>query len=96
MYSNLTISGDFTDVSTPTTLWSLIAKVATKDRAASLISHHALNSQKMFRPNGLATLSYDHREYVAQGGYWHGGLWAPTSYQYIKGLEAYGYNTVAF
>ncbi len=48
MYSNLTISGDFTDVSTPTTLWSLIAKVATKDRAASLISHHALNSQKCF------------------------------------------------
>lgn len=96
MYSNLTIGGDFTDVSTPTTLWSLVARVATKDRAASLISSHALNSQKLFRPNGLSTLAYDHREYVAQGGYWHGGLWAPTSYQYIKGLEAYGYNTVAF
>lgn len=96
MYSNLTISGDFTDISTPTTLWSLVARVATKERAASLLSHHALNSQKMFRPNGLATLAYDHRDYVAQGGYWHGGLWAPTSYQYIKGLETYGYYTAAF
>lgn len=96
MYSNLTGQGQQTNISTPTSLWALVGRVATEERADKMIKNQALNAEKLFRPGGLSTLAYDHPEYVAEGGYWCGAIWAPTSYQYVKGLEAYGYDTVAF
>ncbi len=33
---------------------------------------------------------------MPEGGYWRGAFWAPTSYQYIKGLSDYGYTDLAF
>ncbi|MBE6544391.1 MAG: hypothetical protein E7675_08330 [Ruminococcaceae bacterium] len=96
MYSNLTGQGEQTNISTPTSLWALVGRVATEDRAKKMVENQALNADKLFRPNGLSTLAYDHAEYAAEGGYWCGAIWAPTSYQYVKGLEAYGYDTVAF
>jgi glycogen debranching enzyme len=30
-------------------------------------------------------------EYAADGGYWRGGVWAPTNVMIIKGLEQYGF-----
>lgn len=96
MYSNLTAKGEHTNVSTPTSLWAMVARVATTDTAEAMVRNQALNSNKMFRPNGLATVAYDHKEYAPYGGYWKGSIWAPTSYQYVKGLVAYNYLTEAF
>ncbi|MDR2671497.1 MAG: carbohydrate-binding protein [Oscillospiraceae bacterium] len=97
MFSNLDADGvTHTNVSTPTTLWALAAHVATPQQAADLISYHGNNSQKMFRPYGLATTAYDDPRYVPGGGYWRGAYWAPTSYQYIKGLEENGYTDLEF
>lgn len=96
MYSNLTTKGEHTNISTPTSLWALVGLVATEKTAKAMVENQALNSNNLFRPNGLATLSYGHEEFKSYGGYWKGSIWAPTSYQYIKGLCAYGYDTVAF
>ncbi len=101
MYSNIAEDGKtFTNVSTPTNLWALAGHVATEERAAAIIENHGLNSMKLYRPNGLATTSYDWENSVsrfhAEGDYWLGSIWAPTSYQYVYGLREYGYDDLAF
>ncbi|MGI6265063.1 MAG: MGH1-like glycoside hydrolase domain-containing protein, partial [Acutalibacteraceae bacterium] len=96
MFSNLAADGvTHTNVSTPTTLWALAAHVATAQQAQELIQYHGENSQKLYRPYGLATTAYDHPGYEPVGNYWRGSFWGPTSYQYIKGLEDYGYDEIA-
>jgi hypothetical protein len=37
----------------------------------------------------------DEPGYVAPGGYWRGGVWAPTNTMVIRGLERYGYDSLA-
>ncbi|MDR1156918.1 MAG: discoidin domain-containing protein, partial [Oscillospiraceae bacterium] len=104
MYSNLDTDGyTHTNISTPTNLWALIGRVATPERAQRIVEAHALNSEKLFRPNGLATLAYDYpgdssgrSAFSAKGKYWNGSMWAPTAYQYIKGLSAANYGDIAF
>ncbi|MBR6793578.1 MAG: hypothetical protein IKM48_04385 [Clostridia bacterium] len=100
IYSNLTADGVKTNISTPTSLWALLAGVATEETAQAMIENHALNSEKLYRPGGLASLEYDWdgstTSYIPEGGYWRGGIWAPTSYAYIKGLENYGRHELAF
>ena len=92
-YFNLAPDGvTQTNVATPTGLWALAAHVATPERAESLVEDYALNSEKMFRPNGLSTASYDDPASRPKGKYWNGSDWAPASYQYIKGLSEYGYS----
>ena len=89
-------TGEFTNIATPTGLWALAAGVATEEQADRMIEEYALNSNKMFRPNGLATVCYDYSTFKPTGGYWNGAMWSPTSYQWIKGLQKYGYDELAF
>ncbi|MEY8427370.1 Ig-like domain-containing protein [Lachnospiraceae bacterium 46-15] len=89
-------TGNFTNIATPTGLWALAAGVATKDQADRMIREYVLNSNKMFRPNGLATVCYDYSTFKPTGGYWNGAVWSPTSYQWLKGLQKYGYDELAF
>mgnify|MGYP002706734670 CR=1 FL=1 len=89
-------TSEFTNIATPTGLWALAAGVATEEQADRMIEEYALNSNKMFRPNGLATVCYDYSTFKPTGGYWNGAMWSPTSYQWIKGLQKYGYDELAF
>ncbi|MDR0670889.1 MAG: hypothetical protein LBF64_01095, partial [Oscillospiraceae bacterium] len=86
----------FTNIATPTGLWALAAGAATPEQAERMIRLYALNSEKMFRPQGLSTVTYDYGSFKPTGGYWNGAMWSPTSYQYIKGLQRYGYDKLAF
>ena len=95
-YFNLDKDQQFTNVPTPTGLWALSGHVATPERAEAMIRNYAQNSEKMFRPQGLSTTTYDWPTFKTTGGYWNGAFWAPTSFQYIKGLEYYGYDELAF
>jgi glycogen debranching enzyme len=38
----------------------------------------------------------NHEKYQADGRYWQGGVWAPTNYMIIKGLQKNGYPKLAF
>ncbi len=95
-YFNLDKDQQFTNVPTPTGLWALAGHVATPERADAMVKNYGLNSEKMYRPQGLSTVTYDWPSFKTTGGYWNGAIWAPTSFQYIKGLEYYGYDDLAF
>ncbi|MDO5427127.1 MAG: trehalase family glycosidase [Coriobacteriia bacterium] len=70
--------------------WPLLAGICNEHQA------DALNS-RLFDPNKFwtdipfATLSKSDNRFSRQGYYWLGGVWAPTNYMVIKGLEKYGF-----
>ncbi len=75
--------------------WALLAGVVPKEKLARFIAH--LDNEKEFkRPNRVPSLSADHPMYDKETGrYWLGGVWAPTNYMVIRGLQAYGYHEMA-
>jgi glycogen debranching enzyme len=76
------------------TFWPLLAGVANKTQAERLVEH--LQDPKTFwRPFVFPTLAADQKGYDPNGGYWLGGVWAPTNYMIIKGLENNGYEDFA-
>ena len=89
-------TGEFTNIATPTGLWALAAGVATKEQADRMIKEYVLNSNKMFRqtdllPYAMITVHLSQQEDTGTGA-----IWSPTSYQWIKGLQNYGYDELAF
>lgn len=69
--------------------WALMAQCAPKDRADRLIAH--LKDANEFGTNHpIPALAKSHPEYCADGNYWKGGVWAPTNYMVLKGLDKYG------
>ena len=68
--------------------WALLAKCAPKDRAERLIAY--LNDEKEFKtPTRIPALSKSSKHYMPDGSYWKGGVWAPTNYMVLKGLDLY-------
>jgi glycogen debranching enzyme len=70
--------------------WPLLAGIADSSQANALLGH-LQDSSKFWRPVPFPTLAADEVEYAADGGYWRGGVWAPTNVMIIKGLEQYGF-----
>jgi len=70
-------------------LWPLLAGIPSKEQAKKLISH-LKNEKEFWRKIVFPSLSADEQEYKEHGGYWLGGVWAPTNVMVIKGLEKYG------
>ena len=93
-YYDLWKSGNLNRVKSVGAYWSLLADIIPKDRLERFVAH--LDNEKEFkRPCRIPTLSADHPEYKGDGGYWRGGVWAPTNYMVLKGLEKNGYNALA-
>ncbi len=68
--------------------WALLAKCAQKDRAEKLIAY--LNDENEFKtPTRIPALSKSSEFYHPEGNYWCGGVWAPTNYMVLKGLDEY-------
>ncbi len=75
--------------------WTLLAGLVPKGRADAFVAH--LDDEREFkRPNRIPALSADHVAYEQTGGYWKGGVWAPTNYMTLCGLHDYGYDRLAF
>ncbi len=75
--------------------WALLADIVPADRLDRFVSH--LDNEKEFkRPHRVPALSFDHPDYDSNGDYWNGGVWAPTNYMVLKGLENNGYNKLAY
>jgi len=69
--------------------WALLAECASNERAQRLIAY--LEDEKEFNtPHPIPALSKSDPNYTADGGYWRGGVWAPTNYMVLKGLDKYG------
>jgi len=69
--------------------WTLISNTCPVERYSDLISS-LTNPDEFWRPHLIPTLSALDLDYDESGHYWRGGVWAPTNYMVIKGLEQYG------
>lgn len=78
-------------VKTVASFWPMLAFVPDQDQAAALLAH--VNSETSF--GGFVdfpSVARDDPDFDSKtGAYWRGGLWLPTAYMGIKGLENYGY-----
>lgn len=78
-------------VKTVASFWPLLALVPNETQAEALLAH--VNSPTSF--GGFVdfpSVARDDPDFDNEtGAYWRGGLWLPTAYMGIKGLENYGY-----
>ncbi|HEX8554169.1 MAG TPA: trehalase family glycosidase [Sphingomonas sp.] len=74
--------------------WTLIADLVPKQRLARMIAH-LTDPASFWRRTPVATFPADQRGFDPKGGYWLGGIWAPTNYMIIRGLERVGRGDVA-
>jgi len=94
-YDDLTLTGKFVPVKTIGSFWILLGQVATKQQAGMLVKE--LNNPSTFnRKHRVPTLAADQEKFDPMGGYWRGSIWAPTNTMVIRGLEKYGYDSLAY
>jgi glycogen debranching enzyme len=66
--------------------WSLLAEIVPLSQLTSFINH--LRNPQMFnRPHLIPSLVANHPKYQKKGRYWVGGVWSPTNYMVLKGLD---------
>ena len=75
--------------------WALLAKAVPPERLDDFVAH-LKNEKEYARPTPVPTIPADSAEYVAEGGYWRGGVWAPTNYMVLCGLAQNGYDELAY
>jgi hypothetical protein len=74
--------------------WALLAGVVPERRLPRFVAQ--LEDPETFgRPHRVPSLSADHPEYDPEGGYWLGGVWPPTNYMILRGLDRAGYQDLA-
>ena len=74
--------------------WTLISGVARGERCRSVVEH-LFNPDEFYTEVPFATLSRDDINYDKHGGYWLGGVWAPTNTAAVRGLVKNGYISLA-
>jgi glycogen debranching enzyme len=94
-YYDLWKGGSLNRVKSVGAYWALLADIIHEDRLDRFVSH-LKNKDEFNRPFRIPTLSADHPEYRGDGEYWRGGVWAPTNYMVLKGLEKNGYEDLAY
>ena len=94
MYYDLTRGGGPSFIWHIGAFWALLSDVAGPSRAPRLIDK-LKDPARFYRPHLFPSLAAHHPEYDALGHYWQGGVWAPTNYMVIKGLEQNGERALA-
>jgi hypothetical protein len=93
-YHDELADGKLSDVKTIGAYWALLAGVVPPERVGPFAGHLA-DPRGFGRPHRVPSLSADHPEYDPDGGYWLGGVWPPTNYMVLRGLDQAGYNDLA-
>lgn len=88
-YYDLWKNGELNYVKHIGAYWALLAEIVPADRAERFIAH-LTNKREFATPCMVPALSADHPEFNPAGGYWKGGVWAPTNYMVLCGLDRYG------
>lgn len=79
--------GDQWKVDSLAGFWPLVADIATEEQSARLLS--ALKDPSEYWTDIVfPTLAKSDERYDPKGHYWLGGVWAPTTFSIIKGIEA--------
>jgi hypothetical protein len=74
--------------------WALLAGCVPADRLPGFVAHLD-NPTEFKRAHRIPALSADDPAFGPTGNYWCGGVWAPTNYMVLKGLDANGQNELA-
>lgn len=74
---------------TAAAFWSLLCGAAKGERLERMIQH-AFHPDEFYTKVPFATLSADDPNFDVNGGYWLGGVWAPTNFALIRGLTENG------
>ncbi|WP_072052945.1 MGH1-like glycoside hydrolase domain-containing protein [Hymenobacter terrenus] len=69
--------------------WALLADCVPANRLDKFVTH-LTDANKFDRPVPVPSLAADEPEYKAYGDYWLGGVWAPTTYMVLRGLQHVG------
>ncbi|MFH1198311.1 MAG: trehalase family glycosidase [bacterium] len=88
LYYDLDDKGKQIQTKTLACFWPMVARLPNITQAERLLSH-LKNPNEFWRTIPFPSLSADHSEYKPEGNYWLGGVWAPTNYMAIKGLDKY-------
>lgn len=51
---------------------------------------HLTDEESFKTPNRIPALAKNDKNFKNSGNYWRGGVWAPTNYMVLKGLDKYG------
>lgn len=87
--------GSLTGVKTVGSYWTLLSDLVPQERLDAYVAHLE-NEEEFKRPNRVPSIAANDPSYDAEtGGYWCGGVWAPTNYMVMKGLEKNGYHKLA-
>jgi glycogen debranching enzyme len=86
--------GSLSGLRTVGAYWALLAGVVPEERMGRFVSHLE-DPQKLDRPHRVPSIPTDHPEYRPDGGYWLGGVWPPTNYMVLRGLDRAGYHDLA-
>ncbi|GHV64605.1 hypothetical protein FACS1894199_03250 [Bacteroidia bacterium] len=93
-YFDLNLNEEQSSIKTIAGFWPLVGGVASAQQAQALAAQ--LQNPKTFgRAYPVPTLSADQKAYDPRGDYWNGSNWAPTNTMVIRGLEKYGYDSLA-
>lgn len=69
--------------------WTMLAGVCSQEQFAAL-NDKLKDTSLFFRTIPFPSLPATHTQFHGQGGnYWQGGVWAPTDYMILKGLDNY-------
>ncbi len=74
--------------------WALIAQCASPERAERMIER-LVDEKEFSTPFPIPSLTKSHPDFQADGGYCRGGVWSPTNYMVLKGLDNYNKSSLA-
>jgi hypothetical protein len=94
-YCDLRPNGSLSPLKHIGAYWALLAGSVPAGRLADFVAHLD-NPAEFKRAHRIPALSADSPGYSSTGGYWCGGVWAPTNYMVLKGLEANGQDELAY
>jgi glycogen debranching enzyme len=87
-------NGELSQVKHIGAFWALLAGSVPAERIPGFVAHLE-NPSEFNRAHRIPALSADNPNYSGTGGYWCGGVWAPTNYMVLKGLDEIGQNELA-
>ena len=74
--------------------WVLLAEIVPPERLAPFLSH-LTNPKEFWRTIPVASLPADEKGFSPAGDYWRGGVWVPTNYMILRGLQKCGQQRTA-
>jgi len=93
-YCDRFANGDLSTVKHIGAYWTLLAESTPEIHLSRLVTHLE-NPAEFNRVHRIPALSADDPGYSGTGDYWCGGVWAPTNYMVLKGLDEIGQNDLA-